>query len=946
MTFRARPCIAVVVAALMTCALASAGIAQPASTPPAPLRIGVGGDYPSGLDGLLTSRGMPHERVFPWELADSAVLEGFDVLLLSCPMSTRGALDPALTQWLSAGGRAYVEVWAGLQGPAPLPRLVSVRGRVPNETDALLSAADHPILRGLDREPPIDLFHLQGMLLSPRQPEQTTDLAQFCTGDRKFVLSQGVAAVHLPVGEGELIYCGAPLSFVLFHRGPTTEPLLTACIDYLCREQAISRFSPAAFDRADEEAEVLSDQTSEQAPADSAVLPEGFELLEEVSAGAYNVTARLEPAQEGALAILLLDGDFTAAGEAGRDCLWLTAARGRIELRVGKGPDGAVVGAAPWVTSDRPVQLTVQRRDHLVFLSLDGQRVLRASTSVAPGGLLALSHGDGALTDVTCQPVGEVVFSDDFMRDRGDPDPWTRRSGSWRTMGLPNSGQSVNGFYLRGASDQTALTTTGADWWESYTCSVAVRAKAAATVGLCALVRGDKDFVAFTADCAENPEALRLVNVTGGAETVLATAAGTLAPGQWYRLGLRVAGDTLEGLVDGEVAISSPYRAQQGGEIGLLLRGGRADFDDVLVRPSDVPLQAPRNEGSPVPDVPATLGPQDSLTWANPAMQWGASPQRPSLLWHTGSFSREVAAGVRLAPVSAPALRRLILAPDTDAPEPEWLAVTTLLRPDVSGAELLIAQPGEAPVAKQVMLDGGAELALRRTDEAVEVLWNGTSVARLPPRAALRRLGLEIDGISLPADAVEVYAPGVRDYVFGVAPTDWWVSAGTWEVASRWACDRRWSWYAGWGEGDLAIWNKRPVEGDVVLEYWVGLKMEAPGGPEITRCRDLNAVLCGDKSDPRSGYSFILGGDGGVKTQLLRNGAVVAEAPEVRVPAGYGVHHEWFRVRVAKMGSRIEMDFEGRPVFRYEDPEPLPGGYVGIWSRRNGIMVPRVTVYR
>ncbi len=923
-----------------------AGAAQPAFAPPAPLRIGVGGDYPSGLDGLLTSRGMPHERVFPWELADSAVLESFDVLLLSCPVSTRGALEPALMQWLAAGGRAYVEVWAGLQGPAPLPQLVSVRGRVPNETDALLSDSDHPLLRGLDREPPIDLFHLQGMLLSSRQPEQTTDLAHFCTGDRRSVLSQGVAAVHMPVGEGELIYCGAPLSFVLFHRGPTTEPLLGACVDYLCRGQAVSRFAPAALDRADGEAEVLPDQTSEGAPADAAVLPQGFELLEEVSAGAYNVTARLEPAQEGALAILLLDGDFTAAGEAGRDCLWLTAAPGRVELRVGKGPAAGVVGAAPWVVSDRPVQLTVQRRDRLVFLLLDGQRVLRAATLVAPGGQVALSPGNGALTDVTCQPVDEVVFSDDFMRDSADPDPWTRRSGSWRTMGLPNSGQSVNGFYLRGASDQTGLTTAGADWWENYACSVAVRARAAATVGLCALVRGEEDFVAFTADCAESPEALKLVNVAGGAETVLASAAGALAPGQWYRLGLRVTGDKLEGLVDGEVAVSSPYRPQQGGEMGLLVRGGRADFDDVLVRPSDGPLQAPGNEGSPVPDVPATLGPQDSLTWANPAMQWHATPERPSLLWHTGSFSREVVATVRLLPVPKPALRRLILAPETDATADEWLAVTTLLRPDASEAELLIAQPGEAPVVKQVTLDGGAELVLRRTDEALEVLWNGTPVAGLAPRAALRRVGLEVDGAPLSADAVAVYAPGVRDYVFGVAPTDWWVSAGTWEVASRWACDRRWSWYAGWGEGDLAIWNKRPVEGDVVLEYWVGLKMEAPGGPETTRCRDLNAVLCGDKSDPRSGYSFILGGDGRVKTQLLRHGAVVAEAPEVRVPAGYGVHHEWFRVRVAKVGSRIEMDFDGRPVFRYEDPEPLPGGYVGIWSRRNGIMVPRVTVYR
>ena len=55
------------------------------------------------------------------------------------------------------------------------------------------------------------------------------------------------------------------------------------------------------------------------------------------------------------------------------------------------------------------------------------------------------------------------------------------------------------------------------------------------------------------------------------------------------------------------------------------------------------------------------------------------------------------------------------------------------------------------------------------------------------------------------------------------------------------------------------------------MEYHVGVKMDAPGGPETTRCRDLNAVLCGDKSDPRGGYSFIMGGDGAVKTRLLRS---------------------------------------------------------------------------
>jgi len=131
-----------------------------------------------------------------------------------------------------------------------------------------------------------------------------------------------------------------------------------------------------------------------------------------------------------------------------------------------------------------------------------------------------------------------------------------------------------------------------------------------------------------------------------------------------------------------------------------------------------------------------------------------------------------------------------------------------------------------------------------------------------------------------------------------------------------------------------------------VMDYTVGIKMQAPGGPETTRCRDLNSTLCGDGANPRSGYAFIMGGDAGVKTQLLRNGTVVAEAPDLRVPGGYGIHHEWFHVRVARLGHTITMEFEGRPVLRYEDPDPLPGGFVGLWSRDNGMLIPRVTIYQ
>ncbi|MGQ9731545.1 MAG: hypothetical protein ACUVX8_09770 [Candidatus Zipacnadales bacterium] len=112
--------------------------------------------------------------------------------------------------------------------------------------------------------------------------------------------------------------------------------------------------------------------------------------------------------------------------------------------------------------------------------------------------------------------------------------------------------------------------------------------------------------------------------------------------------------------------------------------------------------------------------------------------------------------------------------------------------------------------------------------------------------------------------------------------------AGTWEIAARWACNTRWSWFAGWGENDVAAWNKHFFDGDVTVDYYVALKMDAPGGSETERCRDLNTVLCGDRNNVRSGYSFILGGDAGVKTQLLRNGVPVAQSTELRVPPGWG----------------------------------------------------------
>jgi hypothetical protein len=562
------------------------------------------------------------------------------------------------------------------------------------------------------------------------------------------------------------------------------------------------------------------------------------------------------------------------------------------------------------------------------------------------GGLVAAKAGLVPLTEPYCQEVAEPVLFDDFMREPDDPSEWTPLGGEWSTVGIGDGQHSVNGFFLRGRSDSVAVNAAGDWFWEDYTVSAAVRPEDAAACGLVALRRKNGEGLAFVVDSAPRawPTA-RLVRTVGGRETLLAAQTGRLAQGQWHRLALRVQGAALEGLVDGEVRVRAQHSEVRSGGIGLLVQGGAARFDDVAVQPAREPIGCPRGEGTSTPAIPSTIGAEDHLTWANPAARWLADSARPSLLRHQGDFPGDVTVSLALEPVAKPAFRRLILAPAEASPESAWAAATVQLAPGTATATVEVTAPGLKPVRRQAPMDAGAALRLTRERGVVRALWGAEVLCEAAASAALRRVALEVDGPPVTIRSVRVEAPTARDYVFGAAPTDWHSSCGTWEVAARWACDDRWSWFAGWAERDAAVWNKRPIPGDVTVDYYVGVKMEAPGGDETERCRDLNTVLCGDRRDPRSGYSLILGGDGGVKTRLLRNGVAVAEAANLRVPSGFGVHQEWFHIRAARLGSRVELDLEGRPVFRWEDPDPLPGGHVGVWTHNSGLVISRVTIY-
>jgi hypothetical protein len=631
--------------------------------------------------------------------------------------------------------------------------------------------------------------------------------------------------------------------------------------------------------------------------------------------------------------------------------------------------------------------LLILRRPGELSVLLGAAQLLQARVRSPLGGGVALRAGSLALNEPTCQPVAPAVFDDSFMREPGSATPWKAAGGTWRNLGVGNEEYSINGFYYLGKGDEAGALATAGDWfWEDYSLTAAVQTSGTGIgVGLCALVQENGDYVAFTADGSK----ARLVRHLAGSDSVLAEADDILAPKQWYRLGLRLSSGTgvpaggrggaggtgvpaggpsptLTATVDDQPVVSCANPESRPGFVGLLARNGSARFDDVVVRPSS---HAPRpwgHEGSPHAVLPPSLGAHDMVTWGSPATSWEADPTRPSFLWHDGFFPGDLDVTLKVEPVSEPALRRFVFAPSYASPENERLTITLSLTPDSAtlgtGGALRksltfrtvpqtppkgrglrglspvdVASPGGSPVPSSLLLS--------RRSGRLTVYWNDRPVLRLDDAAAYRRIGLEVFGPPVGARDLAARSLTAHDYVFGVAPTDWWESAGEWQISARWACDDRWSWLAGWASGDAVIWNKRRVEGDQAVDCWMGTKMNAPGGSETVRCRDYNMVICGDRENPRSGYSFIIGGDGGVKTQLLRNGQVVAECPDIRVPAGYNVHHSWFRVRMSRIGNVVSCDFERRPVFRYEDPDPLPGGYVGLWTKNSGILVPRVTIW-
>jgi hypothetical protein len=107
-------------------------------------------------------------------------------------------------------------------------------------------------------------------------------------------------------------------------------------------------------------------------------------------------------------------------------------------------------------------------------------------------------------------------------------------------------------------------------------------------------------------------------------------------------------------------------------------------------------------------------------------------------------------------------------------------------------------------------------------------------------------------------------------------------------------------------------------------------------------CGDLHFGLCGDGDG--GGYHIIIGGNNNQRSAILRNGERVVTNDSYRISQAER-HNNWLFVTLVKSGATISVRVWDQEIMRYEDPEPLSGGFVSFGTEQNGITVPRITTY-
>ncbi len=626
-------------------------------------------------------------------------------------------------------------------------------------------------------------------------------------------------------------------------------------------------------------------------------------------------------------------------GPSGQDTT--EAKPGTVALvRVAGGEETVLAEQVAGLRSGQWYKLGVRSSGGHLQGTVDGAVIVEARDGAFAQGTIGLYAAGGSKAQFDSVELAPWrSFSDSY--GRAATLPITRSAGFW----------TVQNGVLRGRGGPrggTGIGLTGCPLWSDYSVSADIKSVTARALGLYFGVNGPQDYYLFRwgpGREGERGDRQELWCIAGGKATCLAQRSERMARRRTYHVEALTDRSYVAVTVDGERVLEAAHASRRDsgpgrGRVGYHVEGGRgalATFDNLHVefhRPPEEPAS-----------VTAQFAKEDTMAdWARPAASWtlmGNGLNRYELpVW--GDFDLRIALpAIDPATSSCSIGLRLAGTPEALAEAPPCLTLST-----EKGARGVKSVTGDEPAVATSSATAPV-LELERRGSCVIASLDGRPFAAAPAVGGDEApiVGIEIKGGGVSTNDIELTSPHIIDDTFAGAPTRWATGAGDWHISDRWHCQPQWSWFCGSGADRPLLWHKSPFAGDMVAEFWAAIMMDSAKAPHYKHPSDLNGIVCGDGKGLQSGYSFVFAGDNNTVTRILRGGESVAETNAFKIGSQNEFHRHWYHCRLERSGGHLTFFVDGRKALEYDDPAPLPGGHMGIWTDQgNGILIARARI--
>jgi hypothetical protein len=586
------------------------------------------------------------------------------------------------------------------------------------------------------------------------------------------------------------------------------------------------------------------------------------------------------------------------------------------------------------------------------------------SSDVSVNSLWELMNQHAVFDDV------QVASLDSIEEDFCEPGPlahgWLTGLGRWEVRAAkPGLAGELHAAGLPGES----LSLIGDSRWGRYRLACDVD-PGAGQAGLVFLYRDAANYFLARSDGRE----LELIEVAEGRQECLGRAQLKDVPAARQDGFLRLAIVAKQGYLkvtaaDGSVVEAFEPRGRLRGRAGLYAAPGRkAAAPAARFRRFRVLFLA---EPEPLVTTNAVFEDEESMSeWTSQAREWlpqqapiAVDGQQVIPLWHSSQFPGDVELVIepRYMLENRHELA-LSVSKDGRGAHNGYVFLYQGGRSDEKGqpvALLKMVRAGET-VAEGVLPEGSARelssLSLRRAGPYLVGKINGRPelVFRDPQPLTGSKVAYYAKGAGVRTESSRIISEHCLNELFARAPVEWRTAGyAIAEVTNRWQCDARWSFFClknDMSRGNPAVlWAKNLYPGDVSVEFFVGHKMERERGQPYGYARDVNVSICSNGYDLTKGYAFLWGGHGNQATCLYRDGVEVKRVERNLPIENRRVHRAWMLVRVEKRGNRISLHVDRIPEeppidLVYEDPQPLRGDRVAIWTYNHAVMLSRARI--